>query len=757
MRVILILLVVSCNTTPPGESSPDAGGIDPVTCDNICGTECCSDEQSCLVDRCVADCQAEKLCGANQELCCGDGEFCWGNECLPPGDTCEFTEECGLDEYCESLIGKCLPLATGDDKCEFVPPPGSFTPKIGCRWTADGLDYPSFNEVVMTPTVANLTDDNGDGKTDTKDIPDLVFTSFDYPADGCCTNKGVIRIVSGRCNADGDATTPATMTTIATLGGDPAMGSELWIDNSGGIALANLDPDSDSSALNPEIVANTRTGMIAYKRVTADGSQWQEFWRNDSHGSVGVQPSIADLNGDGSPEVIVGNVVLNGQTGVLIWDGKVTVGPNAGVGNNAFLGPVSTVADLDLDGSPEVIAGNTVYDGATGAHIWTYTYTDDAFPYCQGSKPCDGYNAVGNFDSDPEGDVVIVRQGEVFVLNHDGTELFRAPIPHDDCVKGTNRANESGPPTVADFDGDGRAEVGTAGADFYAVMDFDCVGANRPAECDQDDEFVLWKVPNRDCSSRATGSSVFDFEGDGAAEVVYADETSFRILSGADGTVLYEDTSHRSNTRMEMPIVVDVDNDGKSEVIVPEPNRNSAGDGIEIIEDTDNNWVRTRRIWNQHSYHVTNISEDGQVPRVEPTNWNNPRLNNFRQNVQPDGLFNAPDLVITDIRVEQCLRGAIVFAVDIINEGSVGVSDGIPLMGQVKDQQGAILETVVLQTSKYLLPSQRDTILVSMGEHSGDLSVAAFIDDDGMGGAVYNECDETNNSFETTLPGCGID
>ena len=75
-------------------------------------------------------------------------------------------------------------------------------------------------------------------------------------------------------------------------------------------------------------------------------------------------------------------------------DGRVTVSGSAGIGNNAPLGPASTVADLNLDGSPEVIAGNTVYDGRTGAEIWTYAYSGSASG-CQGSLPCDGFNAVG--------------------------------------------------------------------------------------------------------------------------------------------------------------------------------------------------------------------------------------------------------------------------------------------------------------------------------------------------------------------------
>ena len=62
----------------------------------------------------------------------------------------------------------------------------------------------------------------------------------------------------------------------------------------------------------------------------------------------------------------------------------------------------------------------------------------------------------------------------------------------------------------------------------------------------------------------------------------------------------------------------------------------------EVWEDLSNNWVRTRRIWNQHTYHVTNVTEDGQIPRHEAPNWLDPGLNNFRQNVQTDGLFDAP-------------------------------------------------------------------------------------------------------------------
>ena len=61
-------------------------------------------------------------------------------------------------------------------------------------------------------------------------------------------------------------------------------------------------------------------------------------------------------------------------------------------------------------------------------------------------------------------------------------------------------------------------------------------------------------------------------------------------------------------------------------------------------------WVRTRPIWNQHTYHITNINDDGTIPAVEDDNWLSPAgdpFNNYRQNVQDEGIFNAPDAVVS--------------------------------------------------------------------------------------------------------------
>jgi len=266
-------------------------------------------------------------------------------------------------------------------------------------------------------------------------------------------------------------------------------------------------------------------------------------------------------------------------------------------------------------------------------------------------------------------------------------------------------------------------------------------------------------VENDDCSSRATGSSVFDFEGDGSAEVVYADETTFRIFRGADGTILYEDSTHRSNTRIEMPIVVDVDNDGKSEVVIPEPNTREDRGGIEIWEDSDNNWVRTRRIWNQHGYSVTNITEDGQVPRRPEPNWLNSRLNNFRQNVQPAGLFDAPDFVVRKILRTGCDEDSFTFTVSVGNDGSLSIPPGIVTQVVVETLDGEQrFDLGGVPTQSWLLPGQTEDLEVVFqipeGADIEEVRVLARIDDDGHGVDQYNECDEGNNDLASNPISC---
>src|SRR5678815_1864953 len=94
--------------------------------------------------------------------------------------------------------------------------------------------------------------------------------------------------------------------------------------------------------------------------------------------------------------------------------------------------------------------------------------------------------------------------------------------------------------------------------------DFDC--AKGGAGCSAT-PYVRWAQPSQDASSKQTGSSIFDFDGDGRAEVVYADECFLRVYEGATGRVLYS-AYRTSGTWYENPTVADVDRDDNTEIVV---------------------------------------------------------------------------------------------------------------------------------------------------------------------------------------------
>src|SRR4029077_945805 len=87
------------------------------------------------------------------------------------------------------------------------PPPGTFPPHLDCAWNGPpaGSAYAAYDDVVMTPAVMNLTDDDADGDVDLDDVPDIAFVSYRLQEDGCCNVNGVLRVVSGRCQGAGIA------------------------------------------------------------------------------------------------------------------------------------------------------------------------------------------------------------------------------------------------------------------------------------------------------------------------------------------------------------------------------------------------------------------------------------------------------------------------------------------------------------------------------------------------------------------------
>jgi hypothetical protein len=351
---------------------------------------------------------------------------------------------------------------------------------------------------------------------------------------------------------------------------------------------------------------------------------------------------------------------------------------------------------------------------------------------------------------DGKAEVVVIANGYLFVLDSTTGTILRKQNLQDgttnlfDCTPTTGRANcvVGGAPNVDDFDGDGFPEIATAMQKSYQVVDLQATDAtncpawptpltetgtppgtntarNPGAACTTDAQcntgavcnkksgscvclYNGWTRTTQDQSSAVTSSSVFDFNGDGAAEVVYSDECYFRVYNGTTGGV-YLQLPALNRTLVDNPVVADVDNDGNAEIVIVQNNSEnqckrdplntwptgtianaSLPNGIEVFGDAKDTWVSARRIWNQQAYHVTNVLESGAIPTHEPESWkawNGRFYNTYRS--QPRNYDVAPDLIPTGIQVFSpnvaCgqLSSEIQITALIKNQGDLRVGPGV--------------------------------------------------------------------------------
>jgi hypothetical protein len=144
-----------------------------------------------------------------------------------------------------------------------------------------------------------------------------------------------------------------------------------------------------------------------------------------------------------------------------------------------------------------------------------------------------------------------------------------------------------------------------------------------------------------------------------------------------------------------MPIVADVDNDGNAEIVFVENDAGNPSGGAtqghpRLRRRLSDSWVPTRRIWNQHSYHVTNVDRARRhPPRREAHRTGSSRrprrvagvMNNFRQNLPEFDVFAAPDLTVS-LALDQrttCPAYARASWRTVCNEGALVVGAGVPV------------------------------------------------------------------------------
>lgn len=370
--------------------------------------------------------------------------------------------------------------------------------------------------------------------------------------------------------------------------------------------MVDIDADNRPEILTADescrVIAFEHDGTFKWRAAQAIPIPTHQCW---------VSISVADLDRNGSLEIVAGRAVYN-TSGTLLWTGAASH-------FGGSVGAQSVLADLDLDGNLEVIVGATAYR-ANGSIYWD-----------RSSTFADAFVAVANLDNDPQAEVVFKPRlaFDTVALEHDGTTKWTSPWT----------VSSGGAPIIGNFDADPEPEIGIAGFNEYRVYE-----ANGT---------IKYTLPIFDDSSGVTSATLFDFNNDGSAELVFADQTQFYIWRGSDGAELFKTTRYHS-TAVESPIVADVDADGHADIVVGRTNYlASLAQGLVVYRGGDNNWANTRRIWSQPSYSITHVLDNLTVPTLFTPNWQTPGLNNFRLNTFLPGTESptaAPDLTISFLR-----------------------------------------------------------------------------------------------------------
>jgi hypothetical protein len=721
--------------------------------------------------------------------------LCRYDQCIPDLGTCATYDDCPGDSYCDAA-GQCIPYGVppevvNDPDCTKGSLPEGVKPTVQCEWAGAPMGDPTAASIYVytAPIVADLNLDKDPGKLQ----PSIVMTTWENLAIG---RIGTLRVFDGRTcqeqlrfggvDEPDDANRPAygTQWAIGDLDGDVPAGGHPEI-----VGLHRTSGGDNNVPLNLYAVGIDSSGAdIKLKRLwygrtcSPNGDTPVNFSANTAN----YGPGIWDIDSDGSPEVIIDEMVFDAK-GCLL----------NGFSDLFYLGHgvMSAVADADLDGSLDLIRYNRIAGWSAANKEWNTKpfFVANAAAHKPGHVAIADLGAYSAIPGQPVPNklpevIVVSAQSTAFNPNSSGTIRAQAldgaviwgPVElyHDAGTAG----GHGGPPTASDFDGDGQVEFAAAANQYYAVYDPDCVAALggaspaerpggkcvRPAGMEGLPDGVLWAQLSQDFSSSGTGSSIFDFDGDGNAEAVYGDECYLRVYKGATGEVIFSAPASNA-TGFELPVIADVDGDFATEIVVarspgtacpaqdplfPAAEPWSQQGGFAILRDPKDGWASSRPIWNQHAYSITHVTDDARIPmgsQVLP-NWTQPGLNNFRQNTQGSlGLLNIADLTVVFTDVSDLCSGESgdgTLKAKVCNRGTNPVQDGVTVDFLASDAGGSSSICTAVTTT-LLAPGDCQEVQCD-GFIPGTGNVYVAVDPEGK----IADCHPGNNDGAGTLQLC---
>ncbi|MEM7246114.1 MAG: VCBS repeat-containing protein [Acidobacteriota bacterium] len=406
------------------------------------------------------------------------------------------------------------------------------------------------------------------------------------------------------------------------------------LDDVSGLVLVDIDEEPGLELIG------TRPGTTSLFAMDHEGT---ELWQSEPGPERPAWPSLpalTDLDADGRHEIVFGQSVW-GRDGRLLWS---RVGDVPGWHAPAAI-------DVDGDGADDLMVtsglGLDLTPPFTPRPLWELE-----------REPLNAFAvAVGNLDQDPGPEVVVSgwfdAEDHAFeVLDADtGVRLVAGRVPRGSgtCPLFDEYWQRTGPALIADIDGDLMPEIVTESQEWLTAFERD--GSLR------------WSVPVCDQSTGLTAVSGFDFDGDGAVEIVFRDEAELRVFDGRTGRTLGSFPSTHQ-TGIEHVVIADVDADGRAEIVLPSMDCHpdypyngcpeNESQGVFVLGTADGGWLPTEPAWLESGHHRRTPEADGpQTPSWQSHgSWRTARSSSFV--LGPDATLGLLEVELT--RDDDCLR-----------------------------------------------------------------------------------------------------
>ena len=286
--------------------------------------------------------------------------------------------------------------------------------------------YSSGGEIATSVAIADV---NGDH------IPDVVVSNCGgIGADGCQVGDAFVGVLLGEGNG---TFSPVVVYDSGWSGAYSVVVADVNGDRRPDLVVSNVGGSSGSDATVSVLLGN------------GDGT-FQTATVYPSGGGGALYPitvAVMDVNGDGKPDVLVANVCNSatcesrGLVGVLLGNGDGTFIPVVTYDSGGYDATSIAVADLNGDGKPDLvdfnrcdsIGINACTDGSVGVLLGQ---EDGSFQPAV-TYPAGGHGGFGgtvvvaDVNADGKPDVVLTNGYTVAVLLGNGDGTLQTPVPYD--------------------------------------------------------------------------------------------------------------------------------------------------------------------------------------------------------------------------------------------------------------------------------------------------------------------------------------